>query len=164
MFQKDTYVFYGSGGICLVADVRTSPLEGMPADRVYYILRSVHDPNGIMYVPVDSDGVFLRPLMEALEANALLAALAEIAPIAAEDSKQLRAAYAAAMGEHDPRAWVRVIKTVRARLSSDAGKGRRLSETERSYAEHARRFLVTELSLSLACTEAEAAERLEAEL
>lgn len=164
MFQKDTYVFYASGGICLVSDIQVAPLSGMPADRSYYILKSVHDPNGVMYVPTDSDKVFLRPLLTAHEAEELLTSLSSVPEIEREDAKQLRAAYAEAMGTHAPRAWVSVIKTVRRRISTDAARGRRLSETERSFAENSRRFLVSELSIALGCTVREAEERLEANL
>ena len=32
MFQKDEFVFYGSGGVCQISDIQVSPLDGMPAD------------------------------------------------------------------------------------------------------------------------------------
>lgn len=164
MFQKDTYVFYASGGVCLISDILVAPLEGMPADRTYYVLRSVHDPNGVMYVPTDNDKVFLRPLMTVEEANTLLSQIGTVAPLCAWDAKQLRAAYSETMGLHEPLAWVCVIKTVRQRMTAEGGRGRRLSETERSFAEHARRFLASELSIALGCGEREAWEMIEARL
>ena len=55
------------------------------------------------------------------------------------------------MHTHAPSEWVRVIKTVRKRMERFAGASRnqRISETERSFAEDAKRFLYSELSLAL---------------
>ena len=72
MFQKDDYVFYESGGICKIFDIQFAPLDSMPADRQYYVLQSVHDHNGVSYVPVDSDKVFLRKLLNREEAQRLM--------------------------------------------------------------------------------------------
>ena len=160
MFQKDTYVFYGSGGICRISDICVAPLEGMPTDRTYYVLRSLYDKSGVTYVPTDSDSVFLRPLLTEAEACGLLEEISALSPIEWTDAKQLRLSYAETMGLHEPRAWVRVIKTVRLRASAENGRGKRLSETERGYAESARRYLVSELALALGCTEREAEEML----
>lgn len=164
MFQKDTYVFYGSGGICLVSDICVAPLEGMPTDRTYYVLRSLYDKSSVTYVPTDSDRVFLRPLLTAAEARALLEEICALSPIEWADAKQLRTAYAEEMGLHTPRGWVRVIKTVKLRASAENGRGKRLSETERGYAESARRYLVSELALALGCEEREAEQMLSARL
>ena len=50
-----------------------------------------------------------------------------------------------------PSEWVRVIKTVRERVSRIRGSSRaqRISETERGFAEDAKRYLYAELSLAL---------------
>ena len=47
-FQKDDYVFYESGGICKILDIQIAPLEGMPADREYYVMRSIYDKSGMI--------------------------------------------------------------------------------------------------------------------
>jgi len=159
MQEKGAYVFYGSGGICQVSDIQRAPLEGMPKDKLYYVLKPVYDTGEVMYVPVESDRVYLRPIMGRDAALAFLSSLEEIAPIAAADSKQLRAAYAECMSSHEPREWVRVIKTVESRRG--IGRRARISETERIYLESARHYLISEISLSLGCTEGEASEKLE---
>lgn len=151
MFQKGDYVYYASGGVCHVEDLMYAPLEGMPKDRLYYVMRSLHDSSGVIYLPTDCDAVFLRGLISKEEAEKLLTEIAELPPIDAPDAKTLRERYVAAMRKHDPREWVRVIKTVylRARRLAQVSRTQRLSETERSYADDAKRFLYSELSLSL---------------
>jgi len=151
MFQINDYVYYASGGVCLVSDICQAPLAGMPADRCYYVLRSLHNSNSVMYIPVDSETVFIRSLMSREEAEALLAGLEEIQPFEEPNAKLLKARYAEAMKTHTPAAWVRVIKTVwkRLRRLAEASRTQRLSDTERSYGEDALRYLSAELSIAL---------------
>ena len=151
MFGKGDYVYHASGGVCRVEDLQYAPLAGMPTDRLYYVLRSLHDPNGVIYLPTDCTAVFLRPLLSREEANELVSEVPALSSLQAGDAKALRAAYIEAMKTHDPHEWVRVIKTVyeRANSLSKVSRPQRLSETERSYGEEAKRNLFTELSLVL---------------
>lgn len=150
MYQINDYVFYESGGICRIADIQYAPLEGMPTDRQYYVMQSLHDANGIMYIPVDSDKVFLRRLMNRAEAEDFLSHIEAIGIIEESNAKLLRAKYIEAMHTHEPMEWVRVIKTVQARAAAlPNSRTARLSETERSFWENAKRYLHTELALAL---------------
>ena len=163
-FQKDEYVFYASGGICKILDVQFAPLDGMPADREYYVMRSIHDKSGMIYVPKDNENIFMRPLLNVERAEALLASLSQIVPIVEENGKLLRAKYLEAMQKHDPGEWVRVIKTAYARKNEFPDRIQRLSEGERNLVTRAKSFLYTELSLALDIPEKEIAERMEAAL
>ena len=151
MFQSGDYVYYASGGVCQVSDIQTAPLTGMSPDKQYYVLRSLHDPNGVMYVPVNSETVFLRRLLTREEAQNLLREIPEVSAIAEPNAKALRVKYMESMKKHDPTEWVRVIKTVRQRCQALAAVSRtqRISDTERSFAEDAKRYLYDELSLAL---------------
>ena len=160
-FQKDEYVFYASGGICKVLDIQFAPLDGMPADREYYVMRSIHDKSGMLYVPKDNENIFLRPLLNAEEAEALFAEIAQIAPIVEENGKLLRAKYLEAMQKHEPAEWVRIIRTAYARKNEFPDRVQRLSEGERDLVARAKNFLYIELSLALDLPEKEIAERME---
>ena len=151
MFQVGDYVYYASGGVCRVADVCYAPLVGMPKEKQYYVLHSLHASNSVMYVPVNSETVFLRELLTKEQAMDLLDQIREITEIEEPNAKLLKVKYAEAMGKHDPVEWVRVMKTVHARVHHPARqtKAQRISDTERSFAEDARRYLYTELSLIL---------------
>ena len=151
MFQKDDYVYYASGGVCKVTDVCYAPLDGMPRDRQYYVMRSLHDPNGVIYVPVNNENVFLRPLLTKEQAEELLDAIPTIGIIEEQNAKLLRGRYTEAMKTHAPEEWVRVIKTVYQRMQALAAVShtQRISDTERSFAEDAKRYLYAELSLAL---------------
>jgi CarD family transcriptional regulator len=164
MFERDEYVFHESGGVCRIADICYAPLEGMPADRQYYVIKPIHDPNSVIYMPVDSTGVFLRPLMDRAEACALLDRISTVEWIDEPNAKLLRAKYIEAMHRHEPEEWVRVIKTVTRRIRMQTSPSRRISDTERSFAEAAKRHLYTELALVLGHTEQEMAASLAEDL
>ena len=149
MFATNDYVFYGSGGVCKIVDVQTAPLDGMPKDKDYYILHSVHDQNSVMYIPVDSDCIFLRALISREDAEKLIDLIPSISIIDESNAKLLREKYTEAMKQHMPTEWVRVIKTVYFRMNESRVPMRRISETERTFAENAKKYLYTELSLVL---------------
>lgn len=149
MFQKNDYVFYESEGICLVSDILRSPLEGMPKDKDYYLLRSIYSRNGVLYVPVDNDKIYMRAILKKEEAEELVSEIPKLEEIEAEDSKKLRATYIELLQSHQPQNWVRILKTVRSRLRNSIANGQRISDTERSVAENAKRFLHSELALAL---------------
>jgi len=159
MFARNEYVFHESGGICRIDDIRISPLDSMPPNREYYIATPLHDPSSVIYIPVDSDRIFMRRLLSRAEAEALLERIPFVRTIEEPNAKLLRAKYVEAMRTHDPLEWVRVIKTVESRRG--IGRRARISETERIYLESARYYLISEISLSLGCTEGEASEKLE---
>ncbi|MBO5294963.1 MAG: CarD family transcriptional regulator [Clostridia bacterium] len=151
MFLREEYVFHELEGICKIVDIQVAPLEGMPADRRYYIITPLQNSNSVIYVPVDSDRVFLRRLLSRAEAEELLDRIPFVRVIDENNPKLLRAKYQEAMGKHDPVEWVRVIKTAYLRVNTLASRSRsaRISDTERFYSENAKRFLHAELALSL---------------
>ena len=153
MFERGAYVFHESGGICQIADIQVAPLDGMPADRTYYIMRPMHDPNSVIYIPIDSDQIFLRRLLNREEAVELLDRIPFVRTIEVDNAKQLRAKYIELMRMHEPLEWVRVIKTVYARTHTPASRTSRISETERSFSDNAKRNLHAELSLALGVPE-----------
>lgn len=150
MFAIGDYLYYASEGVCHVADIRTAPLKGMPADRLYYILHPCRSESTV-YVPVDNDTVFLRKLMTTDEANRFLDVIPNLQIFEEPNAKALKNRYIEAMRTHTPTDWVRVIKTVRKRSEklASVSKTQKLSETERSYAIDAKRHLFSELSLAL---------------
>ena len=108
MFERGEYVFHESSGVCRIEDIRIAPLDGMPADRTYYIMRPIHDPNSVIYIPIDSDRIFLRRLLNREEAIELLDRIPFVRTIEVDNAKQLRAKYIELMRMHAPLEWARL--------------------------------------------------------
>ena len=102
MFQKDEYVFYGSGGICKITDICKAPLDHMPKDRTYYVMKPIHEANSTVYVPIDHEGIFLRKLMTKAEAEAFLEQLPFVTTVQESNPKLLRARYNELMKANKP--------------------------------------------------------------
>ena len=52
------------------------------------------------------------------------------------------------MHTHLPKEWIRIIKTVYKRTNADSLRPVRISDTERSFGENAKRYLYAELALA----------------
>jgi CarD family transcriptional regulator len=120
----------------------------------------MHDQNCVMYVPVDSNCVFLRALITREELEALVEQIPVIDPIGYDNAKALKNGYQACMSAHIPTEWIRVLKTVYLRLHDEKNPNRRLSDTERTTCETAGKYLLTEVSLALGVTVQQAREYL----
>lgn len=147
MFHIHDTVFYPSGGICTIEDIRVITFPGLP-ERNYYILHPVERPQETFFVPIDSDTVHLRHLIDKQSAEELIAHAEELAVIDEPSIKVRRERIVEAMACHACHEWLRVIRTVYGLMHRD-GKLCRVSDTERAYADTARRHLYAELSAVL---------------
>ena len=91
----------------------------------------------------------MRRLLNRAEAEELLDRIPFVRTIDEPNAKLLRAKYTESMRTHDPLEWVRVIKTVYLRMTSPTSRTQRISETERSFSDNAKRYLHAELALAL---------------
>lgn len=157
MFQINDTIFYPSGGICVIDDIRVVPFDGLP-ERNYYIVHPVDHPQETFFIPVDNDTIRLRHLISREEALDLMTRVNEIEPIEEPNLKLLKTRIAEALAQHECREWFRVIRTVHHHREALAGRSKRISDTERTYSDTAKRHLYAELSavLGIPVTEVEA--------
>ncbi len=148
MFQIHDTIFYPSGGICIIDDIRIVPFDGLP-DRNYYVIHPVDRPREIFFVPVDNDQIKLRHLISRDQALELIARVHEIEPIEETNLKLLKERIVQAMSTYECVEWFRVIRTVHHHNAALVGRSKRVSDTERAYADTAKRYLYAELSTAL---------------
>lgn len=77
MFEKGSFVVYGQTGVCEVSDI-TEKVLIKNQKHLYYVLKPVYQQNNVIYAPVDSEKVLIRPVMTAKEADELICILPEI--------------------------------------------------------------------------------------
>lgn len=56
MFRKGDYIVYGSTGVCEVLDVTTMQMDGIPDDKLYYVLRPYQKKESEIFTPVEIYG------------------------------------------------------------------------------------------------------------
>lgn len=70
MYQVGEKIIYGSNGVCVIDEIKMIELPHSEGEKAYYVIKPVYQDCKIS-VPVDTK-VFMRPVITADEANALL--------------------------------------------------------------------------------------------
>ena len=71
MFQAGELVVYGSTGVCRVEDFAGLDGPGEDRGKRYYLLKPLWQ-DGVIYAPMDSEKVPMRPVISRTEAEALI--------------------------------------------------------------------------------------------
>ena len=149
MFQIGSKVFYPTAGVCLIDEVKPLPFPGSNENRLYYCLHPLHRVADRLFVPVDADPPLLRSLISRDEAEELMESVHTIEVIEESNVKLLKDKMNQALNKHDCREWFRIIKTVHFHGIELARRSKRISDTERSLSDTARRYLYGELACVL---------------
>ena len=60
MYEVGDMIVYGRTGICEVTEITTLKMDGVPKDKLYYILRPVREKRGKVFTPVDNEKIVMR--------------------------------------------------------------------------------------------------------
>ena len=71
MFQAGELLVYGSTGVCRVEEITELDHTVRDRGRRYYVLKPLWQ-DGVIYAPVDSEKVPMRPVMSREEADTLI--------------------------------------------------------------------------------------------
>ncbi len=145
MYSIGDKIIYGESGVCTVERVAPLNMSGAPADRLYYHLRPLIG-SGVYFTPVDSNA-FMRPVISAEEAEALIDSIPSIEPAICNDSRfnHVDAFYKEMFRKHTPESLVAVIKGLRIRMAARKSKSSRADATMK----RAKEVLHGELSVAL---------------
>lgn len=151
MFEQDSLIVYAGAGICRVGSVGklARPVPGQDKDRLYYTLAPVYG-GGVVYVPVDT-AAFMRPVMDAQQANALIDALPETPVLAPEagDYRQQAERYRAILRTYRAGDLAQLLKTLWQRQQECRARGKALGKVDRQFQQTAQQFLFEELACAL---------------
>ena len=151
MFQPGDLVVYGATGVCRVEEItRMSPSPPAQRRRMYYLLKPLHQ-DGVIYSPVDSDKVDIRPVMSRPEAEALIDAIPTIRGEVwkAPTMQALTQQYQSAINSHSSRDLVELTKSIYAKRRQAEAQNRRLGMVDERYMKQAEKLLYGELSAAL---------------
>ena len=150
MFQPGELVVYGSTGVCRVEEVTKLDQPGGARGRQYYVLRPLWQ-DGVIYAPVDSGKVPMRPVMGRAEAEALIDRMPGIqaAVCRGGTAQALAQQYQSAVRDGGHQALVELMKAIRRKQCLAASKNRRLGMVDERYMKQAERLLYGELATAL---------------
>ncbi len=149
MFENGEFVVYGQVGICQVKDVTTMNMEGVPKDRLYYVLQPVSKSEGTIYTPVENSKRPIRRVMTREEAEDLISEIPQIETLEIDNEKQREEKYKECLKNSSGREMVRIIKTIYDRMSKRIAKGKKATAVDERYMKMAEDTLYSELSMLL---------------
>jgi len=150
MFQSGELVVYGTTGVCRVEKIVRPGLSGADRDKLYYLLKPLQQ-DGVIYTPVDSPKVPMRPVLSAKEAEALIDLIPTMKVEACRPPslQALAQRYQAAVRTGDCRDLVRLAMSIYVKRREAEAQKRRLGQVDERYGKQAERLLHGELSVAL---------------
>lgn len=155
MFKKGDYVVYGSSGICEVAEVTTMNMEGIPKDRLYYVLCPYHQTGSRIFTSVENQKIKMRKILTKEEAEQLIQEIPSMETILISNDKLREERFKEGIRSCECREWVRVIKTLYLRIQERVAQGKKIPATDEKYKKLAEKNLYAELSFVLKVPEKE---------
>lgn len=149
MYQIGDYIVYGSNGVCVVDDIGSMDVPGIPKDRVYYTLRPCYLKGSTIFTPADNQKVIMRPILTREEALALVDEIGDIECLWVADEKKREQLYKEAVGTCECRELVKIIKTIYQRQQERLAEGKKITFRDEKYFSMAEDNLYGELALSL---------------
>ena len=150
MFQIGELVVYGSTGVCRVEEISGLNQPGEDREKRYYRLRPLWQ-DGVIYAPVDSRKVSIRPVISREEAEALIDRMPAIPAAACRGGtpQALAQQYQSAVRDGGHQALIEMMKAIYGKRSRAAAKNRRLGVVDERYMKQAERLLYGELATAL---------------
>ena len=150
MFQPGELLVYGTTGVCRVEEITTPDITRADRGRRYYLLKPLYQ-DGVVYAPVDSDKVPIRPVISREEAEALIDLIPSIRAEAcrAPTLQVLAQHYQSAVRSHDCKELLELMMSIYAKQRQAEAQKRRLGMVDERYMKQAERLLYGELSAAL---------------
>ena len=149
MYKVGDYVVYGTNGVCQVKAVGRMDSSIMDNKREYYTLVPIYSKTGKIYVPVDSEKVFIRKILSKEEAVSFVDEIKDIEKLWVADEKTRENTYKEALRKQDCREYVRIIKTIYSRKEERISENKKVTATDERYFRMAEEQLYGELAVSL---------------
>lgn len=149
MYQVGELVSYGSTGVCRVAEIilQTSH-DG--EEMLYYVLQPLYKAC-VISVPVDSDKVFIRPIITRSEAERLIELIPTLDCPAFHSrvSRELSEHYSAMLKSHDCQDWMEMTISIYTKKQALLSQKRKFGSVDERYLKQAEELLFGELAAAL---------------
>ncbi len=147
MFSVGEYVVYGKTGVCLV-EGRCEKEIIKNKKTLYYELKPIYAENSVIYAPVESNKVFIRPLISREEADDLISRIPEITE-AAEERLLTKEEYEEKISSHNPEELIRLTFKLYNKKKSALENRKKPGFIDEKYMALAEKLLFGELAAAL---------------
>lgn len=149
MFEKGAYIVYGNTGVCFVSDITTMDMDGIPDDKLFYILRPCGKEDREIFTPVENKKTTMRNIMSAKEAEELLQNISQLEEFEIPREKFREELYKKCIRGCDGREMMKLMKTLHTRKMKRLLIGKHFPATDEKYLKIAQDNLCRELAVSL---------------
>lgn len=148
MFQPGELMVYGATGVCRVEEITNLP--GGDRKRQYYLLKPLWQ-DGVIYAPVDSEKVPMRPVISRERAEELIDQMPDIQAVVCRGAtvQALVQQYQSAVRDGGHQALIEMMKSIYLKRGQAEAKNRRLGMVDERYMKQAERLLYGELATAL---------------
>jgi len=149
LFQIGDYVIYGGTGACRITGITERPIRG-GGSRRYYQIQPLYQSCQI-YAPVDSDKVFMRPVISRAEAERLIDSIPSVQAEAVQSRvlRDLVERYEASLRSHACGDLVELTMSIYAKKRVAAESGRKIGTVDATFMKRAEDLLFGELAVAL---------------
>lgn len=150
MYQVGDLVLYGSTGVCRVSEIKKQDFPSTGEQKLYYVLRPLYQ-ECVISTPVDSDKVFIRPIISKAEANRLIDRMPTIHAQAyhSKVSRELAEHYEALLKSHDCADWVELTMSIYTKKQDALRRKRKFGAVDERFLKRAEDLLFGELAAAL---------------
>ena len=149
MFECGTMLVHPTYGVCKIVSIGKIDMKNMKDNKLYYTLIPVYDSKSKLFIPTDSEGVGLRPVLSKENAEELVSRLAEMEPITVQNEKEREKIFKETIRSGNCEEISRIIKTLYLRKKARVNAGKKAVSMEEKYLFMAREQLYGELAVSL---------------
>ena len=149
MFEMGTMLVHPTYGVCEVVHIGKIDMKNVKDERLYYTLIPLYDGKSKLFIPTDSDGLGLRPVMTKESALELVASLPKMEPIIVQNEKEREKVFKEMIRGGNCEDISRIIKTLYLRKKALLAAGKKAVSLDEKYLFMAREQLYGELAVSL---------------
>ncbi len=150
MYAVGELIVYGGSGVCKVIEVKEFGGRGPDAKRLFYVLKPLYQECTIT-APVDSDKVFIRPIISREEAERLIDTIPHIVaePCDGQAVRQLSERYEASIKSHNVADLLELTMSIHAKKEMREKQNRKFGAVDERFMKRAEELLFGELSAAL---------------
>ena len=149
MYEVGQLVQYGSTGVCRITEIKTQAFPDA-GERLYYVLQPLYK-SCVISIPVESDKVFLRPIISRDEAEELIGLIPtlECPVVSGRPGRELAERYGALLKSHDCRDWVELAVSLQTKKKAQLRQKRRLGSVDERFLRQVEELLFGEFAAAL---------------
>ena len=149
MFELGTMLVHPTYGVCEVVHIGKIDMKNVKDERLFYTLVPLYDSKSKLFIPTDSDGLGLRPVMTKESALELVASLPAMEPITVQNEKEREKVFKEMIRGGNCEDISRIIKTLYLRKKARLAAGKKAVSLDEKFLFMAREQLYGELAVSL---------------